>query len=327
MASSSGRRSGSSGSSSNRKRVVVGAEETVRVRYKQGNPEVESERKRTPRQEQRSASERAGSRVPKPSSAGRKVAGQKRDDRDRRRKEIGRRRVLLVAAAVLAVVAVAWALSALWRAPLFTVDTIKVTGVSHLTSADVLALAAVPKDATLLHLAPSEIEQRVEASPWVSSAKVSRSFPHTLVVDVVERVPIALADAGARGQWFVSGDGHWVARRSKEPTGALVPIKDVPGLVPVAGAKNASGELNNALAVIGGLSPQLKAQLAFVSAPSVQATVLVLKNQIQVFVGSADEITKKDLIARTILGKEKNVVYVNVRVTDRPTWRGLNSGN
>ena len=41
----------------------------------------------------------------------------------------------------------------------------------------------------------------------------------------------------------------------------------------------------------------------------------------------SDEIEKKDLIARTILGKEKNVVYVNVRVTDRPTWRGLNPGN
>ena len=102
---------------------------------------------------------------------------------------------------------------------------------------------------------------------------------------------------------------------------------DLPGLVPVAGAKNASAELNNALAVIGGLSPQLKAQVAFVSAPSVQATMLVLKDQVQVFVGSSDEIAKKDLIARTILGKEKNLVYVNVRVTDRPTWRGLNPSN
>jgi len=327
MASSSGRKSGSSGSSSNRKRVVVGAAETVRVRYKQGNPEVESERKRTPRQEQRSTSERAGSRVPKPSSAGRRVASQKRDDRDRRRKEIGRRRLLLVAAAIIAVAVVAWGLVALWRAPLFTVDSVKVSGLAHLTNAQVLALAAVPKDATLLHLTPAEVEQRIEASPWVASAKVNRSFPHTLVLDVTERVPVAMADAGARGQWLVTGDGHWVSRRSKEPTGALVPIRDVPGLVPVAGAKNASAELNNALAVIGGLSPQLKAQVAFVSAPSVQATMLVLKNQVQVFVGSSDEIAKKDLIARTILGKEKNLVYVNVRVTDRPTWRGLNPSN
>ena len=117
MASSSGRKSGSSGSSSNRKRVVVGAEETVRVRYKQGNPEVESERKRTPRQEQRSTSERAGSRVPKPSSAGRRVASQKRDDRDRRRRDISRRRALLAVLVLVAVAGVIWGLVALWRAP------------------------------------------------------------------------------------------------------------------------------------------------------------------------------------------------------------------
>ena len=65
MGSSSGRKSGSSGRSSSRKRVVIGAEETTRVRYKKDRPEVESERKRTPRQSQRAASERAGAqRVP-----------------------------------------------------------------------------------------------------------------------------------------------------------------------------------------------------------------------------------------------------------------------
>ena len=85
MASSSDRKSGSSGRSSSRKRVVIGAEETVRVRYKKDRPEVESERKRTPRQAQRAASERAA-KGPKPSGAGRRIAAEKRDDRDRRRR-------------------------------------------------------------------------------------------------------------------------------------------------------------------------------------------------------------------------------------------------
>jgi cell division protein FtsQ len=325
MASSSGRKSGSSGSSSNRKRVVVGAEETVRVRYKKGTPEVESERKPTPRQAQRSSSDRAGSRVPKPSSAGRKVASQKRDDRDRRRKEIGRRRALLGVALVAVVMALAWGLAALWQAPLFTVETVKVTGLHHLTNAQVLALAKVSPEATLLRLPKRQIVERVEASPWVSSARLSRSFPHRLVLEITERAPVAIVDAGAKGRWLVAGDGYWIAKRSKEPTGSLILIKDAPGLHPSAGAKSGSRELANALAVIRGLSPQLKKQLKFLSVLTVEKTMLVLKNDIQVFIGSADEIAKKDLIARAILGKEKNVVYVNVRVTDRPTWRGLDS--
>lgn len=327
MASSSGRRSGSSGSSSNRKRVVIGADETVRVRYKKDQPQVESERKRTGRQAQRSESERAGTRVPRPSSAGLKVASQKRDDRDRRRKEIGRRRIALVIAASAAVLILAWGLAAIWRAPLFTVDSVQVKGNAHLSTAEVLSLAAVPTDATLLRLPSSQIVERLESSPWVSAARVTRSFPHTIVLDVTERVPLALADAGVRGLWLVTGDGHWVAVRSKEPTSGLVLIKDVPALAPQAGEKSTSPQLTNALDVVAGLSPQLKGQLKFVSAATVEKTMLVLNNDVQVFVGSADEIAKKDLIARAILRREKNVVYVNVRVTDRPTWRGLGAGN
>jgi cell division protein FtsQ len=327
MASSSGRKSGSSGSSSNRKRVVVGAEETVRVRYNKGKPEVESERKPTPRQTQRSSSERAGSRIPKPSSAGRKVASQKRDDRDKRRKEIGRRRLLLGALLVLVVAAIAWGLGALWQAPLFTVDTVKITGTSHLTNAEVRALANVPADATLLRLPKALIVQRVESSPWVSSVVLKRSFPHSILLEITERMPVAMADAGARGEWLVTADGWWVAKRAKEPTGTLAAIKDVPGLAPAAGVKSGSPQLANALAVVAGLSPELRKQLKFVSAETVEKTKLVLKNDIQVFIGSSEEIAKKDLIARAILGKEKDVVSVNVRVTDRPTWRGLDSGN
>ena len=56
MASNSGRKSGSSGRSSSRKRVVIGAEETTRVRYSRDKPEVESERRKTPRQSKRESS-------------------------------------------------------------------------------------------------------------------------------------------------------------------------------------------------------------------------------------------------------------------------------
>ena len=190
MASSSGRRSGSSGSSSSRKRVAIGAEETVRVRYKQGTPQVESERKPTSRQSQRSKSERAGGRVPKPSGAGHRVASQKRDERDRRRKEIGRRRMFFGALLAGVVLLLAWGLAALWQAPLFKVEVVKVTGVSHLKNAEVIALADVPSDATLLKLPAGTIAERVQSSPWVASVDVSRQFPDTLNITVHERVPV-----------------------------------------------------------------------------------------------------------------------------------------
>ena len=328
MASNSGRKSGSSGRSSSRSRVVIGASETTRVRYAHDQPQVESERKRTPRTtSSASGKERAGTRTPKVSSAGRKVASQKRDDRDRRRRQISRRRALAASLAILALAGVVWGLVALWRAPLFTIDTVKVTGNVHLSRDTVLQLAAVPADATLLRLPERAIVTSIETSPWVAAATVHRSFPHTLDIAVSERSPIALVDAGAAGSWMVSGDGHWVAKRSKEPTGSLIPVRDVPNLHPQAGGKVSSAELKNALAVIAGISDQLRSQTKFVSAATIEKTMIVLKNDVQIFVGPSDDIAKKDVIARGILSSKKDVVYVNVRVTDRPTWRGLAPAN
>jgi cell division protein FtsQ len=292
----------------------------VRVRHAKNGPRVEAERKH---QVQRKAGDRAGTRIPKVGAASRKVSAQKRDDRDRRRKSIARRNAVLPVLALLAFVGVVWGLVALWQAPLFTVDTVQVTGTHRLTQYQVLALAAVPSDATLLRLPEKEILARVQADPWVSAVRLERRFPHALRIDVTERTPAALVDVGSQGLWLVSGDAHWIVKRASEPTGTLLLIRDVPGLRPAPGAEISSTELRNALAVVAGLSAATKRRTQFVSAASVEKTMLVFKNQVQVFIGSSEEIAKKDLIASSILAREKNVVYINVRVTDRPTWRGL----
>ena len=327
MASNSGRRSGSSGASSSRRRVVIGAEETVRVQHKKDRTEIESERKRTSRSTQRAASERTGSRVPRPSSAGVRVASQKREERDHRRTVIARRRFALGAAAVVAVAAIAWGAVALWQAPILPIKSVTVTGTKHLTNAEVVALSAIPADATLLRLSERKVAEHVYASPWIADVKVRKVFPSSVRIDVTERVPAAFVDTGAHGIWLVAGDGYWIVRRSKEPSASLLLVRDVPESQPTSGTRSGSPVITNALQVIAGLSPELKKKVKFVSAATIEKTLLVLKNDVQVFIGSSEDIQKKDIIARTILARQKNLVYVNVRVTDRPTWRGLNPGN
>jgi cell division protein FtsQ len=327
MASNSGRKSGSSGRSSSRSRVVIGADETARVRQTKDRPPVQPERKRPKRAPSSGAAkERAHTRAPRP-SAGRKVASKKRDDRDRRRRQISRRRALFALLVIAFIGGIAWGAVALWQAPLFTVHTVRVRGNVHLARDVVLKLAAVPPDATLLRLPKQQILSRVQASPWVAHAEVTRGFPSTLNIVVTERTALVLVDAGPAGEWLASSDGYWIVRHSNEPTAGLVPVRDVPNLRPVEGLKINSTELKNALAVVAGISTQLRSQTKFVSAASVERTMIVLNNDVQVFVGPADDMAKKDLIARGILGSKKGVVYVNVRVTDRPTWRGLTPAN
>jgi cell division protein FtsQ len=255
------------------------------------------------------------------------MASAKRDDRDRRRRAIMRRRVALGVLAVAAAVAVVWGLAALWRAPLLPVKVVQIDGASRLTTESVLASAAIPAGSTLPKLAKSQILDRLRANPWIAEASITRSLPGTVKISIVERTPVAIVDAGGTEIWLMSADGHWLGRRSAEDTMAVPTIRDAPGAVPIAGNTTNSKELANALAVVEGLSPELRARVVTVSAPTVDKTALALTDNIQVFVGSAEDMAKKDQLIRQILAKEKKLVYINVRVVDRPTWRGLDPTN
>jgi cell division protein FtsQ len=312
MASNSGQKSGSSGPSAKRKRVVIGARETVRVRYSKGQPEVEA----TPKG--------GASRGSRERSAGNRLAEARRQDRERRQASIRRRRIALALGAVVLVILGVVGLLQLRHASTFAIRDLRITGVSEVATATVRSLAAVPPGATLVDVNREAIATRVEQNPWVSSVTVSRDFPHTLVIRVTERKPGAWVNVSRRVAWLVSADSTWLRPRSKADTLTLPIITDAEGLNPAAGKATGSREVSNALAVLRQLSPQLKALVKFVSAPSVEKTAVVTKDGVQIFIGPATEMAKKDAVVRAILARQKGkLVYINVRTPDRPTWRGL----
>jgi cell division protein FtsQ len=320
MASSSNRKSGSSGRST-RKRVVIGAQETTRVRYTNNKPEVETERSRgtSPR---RPKKDQRASRDSRARESARAVKTT-RDERERRQRAIRVRRALVIGAALAVLALVGWALSAVANAPIFQVREVTVEGNTALSADEVLAAAQVPEDATLLKLSKSAIVSRVEADPWVEAASVSRKFPGTVVITVEERKAALVVDAGGSSLWLVSDDGVWLGERSAEATG-LVTVRDVDNLEPEPGATVVVEEITNALALASELSEELLAEVRVISAPSVDKTVLLTRSDVEIYVGEAVRVAEKDRIAREILSREEGkVVYINVRVVDRPTWRGL----
>jgi cell division protein FtsQ len=212
------------------------------------------------------------------------------------------------------------------HAPTFAVRELKVTGTSEVTTETVRSLAAIPPGATLLDADREAIATRVERNPWVASASVSRDFPHTLVIRVIERRPGAWVTLPKRPPWLVSTDGVWLRVRSKAETLPLPVVTDVEGVTPTVGKATGSKEISNALAVLDQLSPKLLSLVKYASAPSVEKTALVTKDGVQIFIGPATEMKKKDAVVRAILAQQKGkLVYINVRTPDRPTWRGLDS--
>lgn len=322
MVSNSGRKYGSSGRSGSRKRVVIGADETVRVRYKQNQPQVEAERRLTPRQS------RPGARSPqagqsRTSKQARQVSASKKLERERRQRSIRLKRGALYAVGLVAVLLVAWGIVAIYRAPILPIRTIEVSGLKHLDKATVVALAQVPSDATLVRVPSGKIVARLQSDPWIGSARVEKRFPGTLRLVVEERRSAAIVDAGGTNVWVISGDGYWLGKRTTRDKGMIV-IRDIPGVVPTAGRRTSSKELLNALKIVAGISPELRGMTTVLSAPTIDKTALITDDDVEVFIGDASQLVAKDRIVRQILQKKKGeVVYINVRVVESPIWRGL----
>lgn len=312
MASSSSRKSSSSARSTRRKKVVISAGDTSRIRHTKSHPEVEPKaRKSSPG---RGEAARAGKRA----------ADSKRDERERRLRSQRRRLYLKFAVIGLTVAGLAAGVVSIYRSEVFLIEQVEIAGNQHLRADEITGVAAMPQGSTLLRFPGTEMKERLEADPWIEAATVTRDFPDTLVIRVVERIPVALVDRGDATFWLVDGDGYMITESAPDTETAMIVIRDVAGLDPQPGKKTLSEPLLNALAVWAGMSDELRARVRAISAASIDKTALITTDDIEVFVGSAEDIETKDVVARRILEEEAGkVVYINVRTVDRPTWRGV----
>lgn len=219
-------------------------------------------------------------------------------------------------------VAAVWGLVTLYRAPILKVRSVEVDGAKHFSRDEVIELAEVPGDATLIRFPGSAIRERLEADPWIETASISRDFPDKLRISITERATIGVVDAGGASLWVVSSDGYWLGERAKD-SGSLITIRDVGDVRPDAGMRVREEHVRNAVEILARLSKKMRRKVASVSAPSVDETALKTSNDVEIFFGAATDVEAKERIAREIIAANEGVVYINVRVTDRPTWRGL----
>lgn len=103
-----------------------------------------------------------------------------------------RLRVAAVALGVVALVTSPW-----WgrliasRLSFFRVRRVEIVGVRYLAPSDIIARLQVDTTRSVWD-DPTPLEQRVAAHPQVSDVSISRKLPGTLVVNVVENLPVAL---------------------------------------------------------------------------------------------------------------------------------------
>jgi cell division protein FtsQ len=208
----------------------------------------------------------------------------------------------LVAAAVLVLLGIAgWVV---YRTPVLGVREVRVTGNNLVSAEQVRAAAAIRSGTPLAGLDLSAVGDRVVAGLVpVARAVAARDWPDTVVITVTERVGVAVAQRA---------DQRWVVLDS-----ASVPFQEVSappdGLPVLVLANPVRGDAGTvaALAVLAALTPELRAVLVRLEAPSPNGIRLALTRDREIIWGDATQNEAKARVATSLLGHSGAVIDVS----------------
>ena len=265
-------------------------------------------------------------------------------DHGSRARHTYRRYLVRLGALAAAIAALAIAAVIVYNSSLFTIESVSVSGAEHLTASDMQQLAGVPAGPPLLRVDAAGIKENLKKDAWVADAKVKRAFPNTLQIDITERTITAVVEvpnenAQNSTQWAIASDGMWLmpipdrdseaGRRTNskvyEDAESVLHITDVPyGTKPAVGSYCTDANVNNALAIVAGMTTELADRVTSVKATETASTTLTIKDGPDIVFGTADNIREKERVCLQIMKEHpEGVTYINVRTPDRPTWRSL----
>jgi cell division protein FtsQ len=194
-------------------------------------------------------------------------------------------------------------------AGLADVEGVSVTGTVTLSPDEVIAVAAVARGGPLVDVDTAAVAARVATLPAVAKASAERSWPHTVAVTVVERVPVAIVATSA-GDALVDTTGAVYA--GVAPPGLPRYVRGVDG--PDDPAARA------AVAALGALPRAVRDQVLTVDATAgtgpAQVTFGLTGNR-RVRWGSADRGPDKAAVVEPLLAQPGHVF--DVASPDLPT--------
>jgi cell division protein FtsQ len=184
-------------------------------------------------------------------------------------------------------VVVGWAL---WAGPLLAVGTVQVDGARLLPADQVREAAGIEEGTPLLRLDVDAAEARVEQLPQVADAEVTRGWPRSVVITIVERRPVVVVgETGQRS--LVDADGVLFDTITGDPPAGVVPLE-------VAEPGPDDPATRAALAALVALPEQVRDDVAAAAAVSAEDISLTLDDGTVVqWGGAAESGTKATVLA------------------------------
>ncbi|MBE1492353.1 cell division protein FtsQ/DivIB [Plantactinospora soyae] len=188
--------------------------------------------------------------------------------------------------------------------------TLRIVGAALVTPEQVREAARLSDGVPLARIDLAAVEDRVAELPPVARVTVSRQWPRTILVELVERTPVAVVPQNRR---FVVIDGSGVVfqTRSDHPAGLPLARLGTPGPDDLA--------TTGALTVLAALSPELRERLTEVVVEGPARITVKLRGGRTVLWGDASRSDTKSQVATSLLARKGNTI--DVRTPDVVTIR------
>jgi cell division protein FtsQ len=223
------------------------------------------------------------------------------------RRAVGRRRLrwLLLAGIVVAIGAL---VAVVLASPLFSVRQVRVDGAAY-TEAELLDEVVASLDGEPIMVVDlAAAEERLETSPWVRDARVTRRFPDTVVIEIAERTPLAFFQGEDQRFRVIDDEGRVLAVLDGQPI----------DYVPVAGAgpdveagASAGGTYRAAAQLVEALPDELRPQVANLGVTEAGELTMTLVSGAEVRLGRPDDLQAK-LVALVVVLRRQGAEELTV---------------
>ena len=201
----------------------------------------------------------------------------------------------------------------LYQSRWFLIEDVKVTGTKRLTVSAVLKQAHVKVGQPLVAADPHKVHKRIMDLPVVRQATVERGWPHSLLIHISERQPVAAVPMHGAYIW-VDEQGHVAGRSKVRPPNKIV-----------VRAKPETKAIRAALDVYAGLP--LKWKPLSVAAKTQDSVSVQMRRDTWITFGSSQDVDLKVKVAGALLAKfPKGNMLINVSAPYNPTVRSQSAG-
>jgi cell division protein FtsQ len=194
----------------------------------------------------------------------------------------------------------------LYQSSWFLVSSVRIVG-NHIVSTDAIGkIAAVQEGIPLASVPTRDIAASLSELPQIGSVRVERGWPHTVLITVVERIPVAVASHNGK---FTSVDSSGVEASPPRatPEKGLTVIEGKPGSLAMKAAVTVLQALPSAWKVTG------------VVAPTRDSVTVTLKDETSITFGSEENVDRKVAVAVALMANK--YLTINVSAPDAPTVR------